>query len=165
MLRKLPCRLLLGDSGFGLSALKLGDECSFLGAKAILSELTTWPAKGEAVITVPGDAIGGGTGLSDRKRGWINAWLALLSGRVGGRENRSELVSDDGEWTGEWAGDSGSRTSSSSTSGKGPLRGFAGETGRLPGIVSRRGIADRGRKRPSSISSTADVSHVSNPSS
>ena len=30
-----------------------------------------WPANGEAVITVPGDAIGGGTGLSDRNRGWM----------------------------------------------------------------------------------------------
>jgi hypothetical protein len=39
-----------------------------------LSEMT-FPAFGAATTTVPGVALGGGTGESDRKRGWM--WASL----------------------------------------------------------------------------------------
>ena len=58
-------------------------------------------------MTVPGDATGGGTGLSDRNRGCICA-SALLSRPVRDCVTvLSELVSEPGDPIGVWIGESG----------------------------------------------------------
>lgn len=65
-LRTLPGRLL----GVTLPGRLPWVERSILGPRAT-SELTICPAYGDAVMTVPGEATGGGTGLSDRNNGWM----------------------------------------------------------------------------------------------
>lgn len=58
--------------GFGLEGRELRFEPFRLREpKALSLGLTTWPANGEAVTIVPGEAAGGGIGLSLRKRGWM----------------------------------------------------------------------------------------------
>ena len=107
------------------------------------------PAIGDAVIIVPGAAIGVGSGLFARKRGWTSSsilecklaifcWLDVglekLGGLDGGDEKlalREELgiqsiavaVSEVAAW-----GEDGR---------KDPSRALAGDSGLLPGIVSR----------------------------
>lgn len=108
-----------------------------------------WPARGDAVIMVPGAAIGAGFGLVERNRGctsssngevnnglsrWREVGLEKFGGLDGGDERlalrellgiQSAVVamSDDAAW-----GDEGR---------KGPSRALAGESGLLPGIVGR----------------------------
>lgn len=106
------------------------------------SGLTICPAYGEAWMTVPGDVSGGGAGDCVRKRGWMKDWslefaLRMVGRRMLPREDVSEL-GDMGD-LGDCMGDSGSGSCSGampSSSGKGPSSGWAGETGRLPGMVS-----------------------------
>lgn len=76
-------------------------------------------------------------GLSARKRGWT--WLPCVLGRLrGGSSSIDGPRCVHGDETTDWIGDSGNGVSSGDVSGKGPSSGFAGETGRLPGIGSRR---------------------------
>ena len=72
--------------------------------------------------------------------------------------------------TGDCIGESGrgsfSGVTGSSSSGKGPSRGFAGDTGRLPGMASSLFLPSVGRVTNGFVnpSSTAEVSQLSNPS-
>ena len=72
--------------------------------------------------------------------------------------------------TGDCIGESGrgsfSGVAGSSYSGKGPSRGFAGDTGRLPGMASSLFFASAGLVMKGFVnpSSTAEVSQLSNPS-
>jgi len=117
-------------------------------------------------MTVPGEANGGGIGLSGRKSGWMCDWF-VLGRRRGGRGNaEGELVLGPGEVTGESAGEAGSGVASGvdGLCGKGPSRGFAGETGRLPGIGSSLLHVVFCTSWLGATSSTAEVSQVSKPS-
>jgi hypothetical protein len=62
-----------------------------------------WPAIGEAVIVVPGAAIGAGFGLSTRKRGWTSSsilkckpalfrWLEVGLEKLGGLDGGVERL-------------------------------------------------------------------------
>lgn len=117
------------------------------------------------MTTVPGVAAGGGCGLSERKRGWTFASSMFVG--VLGREECGLLVMKAG------AGAGRSSRSNAGLEGKGPSRARAGETGRLPGIGSRRvprpGANGRSESCPCvAISracwSTLDVSQASKPS-
>ena len=68
-LRTLPERLAVGDPSVELPGLHVCEECT-VQLKAC-SGLTTCPASGEAVITVPGVGSGGGNGDSGLKSGWM----------------------------------------------------------------------------------------------
>jgi hypothetical protein len=145
-------------------------DCILLGAMA-WSPCTTWPAKGEAVMTVSAEGVGGGVGECERKRGWMCAsWIELERRRDG---DTGKLAMDSvsaagtmGDCMGESGSGSLSGVTESSRSGKGPSRGLAGDTGRLPGIASSLflpvfGLEPRGFANPFS---TAEVSQFSNPS-
>ena len=98
------------------------------------------------------------------------SWLELVRRREG---DTGKLIIDSlsfASMTGDCIGESGSGSFSgvagSSYSGKGPSRGLAGETGRLPGMASSLflpsvGLVMNGFVKPSS---TAEVSQLSNPS-
>lgn len=134
----------------------------------------TWPARGDAVTVVPTEGVGGGVGECERNKGWMcDSWLELAR-RSGGGTCRllTDSVSDMTR-VGDCMGESGRGSFSSeavdSWSGKGPSRGLAGETGRLPGMGSRvfffllrGGLVTKGLTN--SCCSTEDVSQVSNPS-
>lgn len=116
-------------------------------------------------MTVLGEAMGGGIGLSGRKRGWICDWyaLGLRDGSIG--KPRMEPVSEHGEVSGDCIGDSGNGVcSGASCSLNGPSSALAGEAGRLPGIGSNL-LAFLCRHGLLAYSSTAEVSQLSKPSS
>lgn len=122
-------------------------------------------------MIVSADGVGGGVGECERNSGWMCAsWLELVRRRVG---DISRLLIDSlsaanimGDCIGESGRGSFSGVAGSSKPGKGPSRGFAGETGRLPGIASSLflpsvGLVTKGLLNPLS---TAEVSQLSNPS-
>lgn len=98
-------------------------------------------------------------GLSARKRGCT--WLPCVLGRLSGGSSSIDPRCVHGEETTDWIGDSGNGVSSGDVSGKGPSRGFAGETGRLPGIGSRRLIERESEGEGMYSSSMAEVSQFS----
>lgn len=168
MLGKLPERIA------GLACGELGRlldlDCILFGAMA-WSPWMTWPANGEAVTTVPIEGVGGGVGECERKSGWMcDSWFELARRRGGGTARLFvEPLSEDMRM-GDCMGESGrgilSAGAGSSMSGKGPSRGLAGETGRLPGMGSRDflprvGFVTNGLMKPCS---TEEVSQLSNPS-
>lgn len=94
----------------------------------------TWPESGEATTTVPGVTAGGGTGESALKSGWMfEESMVGVTGRLlcGLPKNAGVATVRSGV-----GGSSGSMAGSDM--GKCPLRAFAGDTGRLPGIGSSR---------------------------
>ena len=99
------------------------------------------------------------------------ASLLELAHRRGGDTGKLTIdslsfASMTGDCIGESGGGSFSGVTGSSYSGKGPSRGFAGDTGRLPGIASSLFLPSVGLFTNGSVnpSSTADVSQLSNPS-
>jgi len=90
---------------------------------------------------VPGEASGGGKGLCVRNKGWMWDWSVEFALS---RDEKEGLPSCEGRAAGvsklAASGVSGRSASSSSEgwAGKGPSSGFAGEAGRLAGMVSSR---------------------------
>jgi len=126
---------------------------------------------------VSADGVGGGVGECERKRGWMWAsWLLELLELLRWRRRRGGTGSVSVEslaevyLMGDCMGESGRGSFSgwSSTEGKGPSRGLAGETGRLPGMGSSFffkpvvGLVTNGLSNPPC--STEDVSQASKPS-
>jgi len=68
--------------------------CSFRRVRldALEGARITWLLKGEAVTTVPGVVVGGGTGLSVRKSGWM--WDSDICGSLGLRVGVPALCAD-----------------------------------------------------------------------
>lgn len=136
---------------------------------------------------VPGEVTGGGIGLSVRKRGWTCSWSVEPvgfgpDGRRVGAAKGGVNVAVVGEVLGlmlpvrgiyTWGRCGRARAggfgrdgfSGDEPSGKGPSRGCAGETGRLPGIVSSLGIwrVAGGTGEPSTLIEDS-TSQVSKPS-
>ena len=125
---------------------------------------------------VSAEGVGGGVGEWERKRGWMWAswllelWELLRWRRRGGTGRVSVESLGKRSLMGDCMGESGRGcfSGSSSVEGKGPSRGLAGETGRLPGIGSSFffwmpvvGLVTNGLTNPCS---TEDVSQVSKPS-
>jgi hypothetical protein len=112
---------------------------------------------------VPGEAAGEGRGLSLRNKGWICVWSWFSCWCDGRRLRDGAKGGNSGE-----SGTSSASSSASQSSMKGPSRGYAGDTGLLPGIVSSLcGCAARRAVKASAASTVSEVVatfQVSNPS-
>lgn len=111
-----------------------------------------WPAMGEAVIVVFVPAIGAGLGLSERKSGWTRssaveyrvALLRLLEvglekfGGLDGGEETLALREELGFHSTDVAVSEEMATGEEGRNG--PSRALAGDSGLLPGIVSKPGL-------------------------
>jgi hypothetical protein len=115
-----------------------------------------WPAIGEAVIIVPGAAIGAGFGLLARKRGWTSSsifecnpvlfrWLDVGLEKLGGLDGGDERLALREELGIQSIDVAASEFAARGDEGrKGPSRVFAGDSGLLPGIVSRPDLVTGG---------------------
>jgi hypothetical protein len=115
-----------------------------------------WPAIGEAVIIVPGAATGAGLGLFVRKRGCTSSSIvectpALFRGLEVGLEKLGGLDGGDEKLAfGEEPGIQPTAVVASEFAAlgddgrKGPSRALAGDSGLLPGIVSRPDLVSGG---------------------
>lgn len=159
-----------GDKGCGGSS----DSFSGLVCCGMLADLMRvsvfgvidCPANGDAMTTVPAVAMGAGCGLVDRNRGWINVsvggsevdwlstelimgWLTCLEvGRekLGGLDGGDDILA-----FGELGGPQLSTAVAASDEApygesgrKGPSSALAGDSGLLPGIVSKPDLVTGG---------------------
>lgn len=115
-----------------------------------------WPAIGEAVIVVFVPAIGAGLGLVERKRGWtrssvVEYKVALLRlpevglEKFGGLDGGEERLALRGEFGIHSTAVTLSEEMATGEEGRnGPSRALAGDSGLLPGIVSKPDLGTGG---------------------